>query len=266
MNKKNNSIGIFDSGVGGLTVLSEAMRALPNESFIYFCDHDNLPYGSKSGEEILKISENIIRFLIERDCKAIVIACNTATSVASEKLREEFKIPIIGIEPAVKKAFVKNQSKETLVLATPVTLKEEKFKNLLEEIGCVDTCHILPSEDLANIIEDHLVSNFDHFVYSEKIEDYLKKILSDFDLNKIDTVVLGCTHYGFLSPYFNKILPSDTNVIDGGYGTVRYLKRVLEEKDMLADSESIQKIDFFGSGEIADDIDKICRGILENYL
>jgi len=262
----NNPIGIFDSGIGGLTVLSEAMRALSAESFIYFCDHANLPYGSKSNEEIEQISEEIVSFLVGKKCKAIVIACNTATSVAAGVLRERFDIPIIGIEPAIRKAFVKNQSKETLVLATPVTLQEEKFQKLLVEIGCGESCHILPSEDLADIIEDHLIRNYDHFVYSEKIEEYLKNILADFDLSKIDTIVLGCTHYGFLSPYFNKILPSDTNVIDGSYGTVRYLKTVLEEKNILADEDAIQKLEFFGSGEIASNIDRICEGILENYL
>ena len=262
----NNPIGIFDSGIGGLTVLSEALRALPSESFIYFCDHGNMPYGNKSSEEILKLSEDIVSLLIEKECKAVVIACNTATSVASEKLRKESNIPIIGIEPAIRKAFVKNQSRETLVMATPVTLKEERFQNLLEEIGCGEKCDTLPSEDLADIIENHLIKNFDHFVYSEEIEEYLKKILADFDLNKIDTVVLGCTHYGFLNPYFNKILPSNTNIIDGSYGTVRYLKKILEEKNIVADEGAVQKLEFFGSGEITGDIDKICRGILENYL
>lgn len=265
MKKKEAPIGVFDSGIGGLTVLSELQKTLPGESFIYFCDQKNMPYGSKKPEQVEKIVGEVVEFLVGKGCKAVVAACNTATSVASGKLRKEYGIPIIGIEPAIKKAFVKNGSKETLVLATPVTLKEKKFQSLLTDIGCGERCHILPSENLAEMIEKHLMKNHSIFAYSKDIENYLKKAIAGFDLDSIDTIVLGCTHYGFLSPYFNKILPSSVDIIDGSYGTARYLRKVLEEKDLLKESD-FSSVEFFTSDKSVANINEICSNILNEYL
>ncbi|MDF2615128.1 MAG: Glutamate racemase [Clostridia bacterium] len=216
-------IGFFDSGVGGTTVLYDALKMLPREDYIYYADTLNVPYGPKPKEEVKKYVFNAVEFLIEQQVKAIVIACNTATSVAIEDLRNKYDIPIIGMEPAVKPAVEKtiNLNRRVLVTATALTLKEEKLQNLIAKLESEHIVDLLP---LAGLVQ-----------FAEKLEfspqtvlPYLEEQLLKYDLNNYETIVLGCTHFSFYRDMFKELLPSYTHIIDGNLGTVKNLKNTLE--------------------------------------
>jgi glutamate racemase len=264
--KCDNPIGIFDSGIGGLSVLSEAINVLPNEDFIYFCDEKHAPYGSRKPAELKNLIDEAVSFLIEKKVKAMVLACNTATSISIDYLREKYPIPIIGMEPAVKPAIGESKAGKVVVLATPVTLEQEKFSKLKEKIDKFHEVIVLPAANLAGMIEEHLVENNGKKVYSEKIESYLEKLFSHLDLSDISAVVLGCTHYIFIKPYLKKILPGRVDIIDGNMGTVFHLKKVLESKNLLSDKKEKGSIRFYSSGYDELDIRKVFDKIMENYL
>lgn len=265
--KNNNPIGIFDSGIGGLSVLKEAIRELPSEDFIYFCDAKNVPYGNKKASDLKEFIGEGISFLIEKKVKTIVLACNTATSIAADSLRERYPtIPIIGMEPAIKPAVESCRSGKVIVLATPVTLEQEKFWRLREKIDDFCKVTVLPAANLATMIERHMVENHSRNKPSEEIKEYLDKLFAHFDLSQVSTIVLGCTHYAFIKPYLKKLLPSEVKIVDGNEGTIRYLKEILEKKDLLNDGEEKGTIKFYSSGYDSLDIDKAFRGIMENYL
>ncbi len=222
----NAPIGIFDSGVGGISVLAEAHKLMPNERFIYYGDTLHAPYGTKTVEEVKNLAEAAFDRLRLQGCKAVVIACNTATAAAAASLRAEWpEYPIIGMEPALKPASQLRHGGNVIVLATPMTLRLEKFARLMSLYG--EGAVPVPCPGLPEIVE-----NMDF----KGAESYLRKKLKTY-LNPIpDAVVLGCTHYVFLRPALQRILPSDVPVIDGNLGTARQLKRVLEQKDLLSDS------------------------------
>jgi glutamate racemase len=266
IDKSNHPIGIFDSGIGGLSVLKEAVTLLPNEDFIYFCDSKNVPYGDKKPNELKQYIDESIAFLIEKRVKAIVLACNTATSIAIDSLREKYNIPIIGMEPAVKPALGGSKGGKVIVLATPVTLEQEKFSKLKEKIDKFHEVVVLPAENLASMIEKHLMENYKKNAHSDKIENYLTKLFSHFDLSNILTVVLGCTHYLFIKKYLEKILPKNVSIIDGNNGTVNHLKNILIEKDLINNKNESGKIKFYSSGHDFVDINRIFSKIIENYL
>lgn len=246
-------IGFFDSGIGGLSVLHDTLKILPREDYIYYADTLNVPYGPKPKDEVRKHVFNAIEFIVQQGVKAIVIACNTATSVAIEDLRSKYCIPIIGMEPAVKLAVEKNTNanKRILVTATALTLKEEKMQNLIAK---VDNEHIVDSLPLPRLVE-----------FAEKLEfseqivlPYLQEQLHKFDLNKIETVVLGCTHFSFFKDMFKKILPPNTDIIDGNLGTAKNLIRILADRDSL--NEGSGRIVFYNSGIKVED-----KAILDTY-
>lgn len=248
-------IGFFDSGIGGITVLHDTLKVLPNEDYIYYADTLNVPYGPKPKEEVKKYIFNAVEFIIEQGVKAVVIACNTATSVAIEDLRAKYTIPIIGMEPAVKPAVEKNKdaNKRVLVTATALTLKEEKLQNLIAKL---DDEHIVDLLPLPGLVQ-----------YSERLEfeevvvlPYLQEQLLNYDLNNYETIVLGCTHFSYYKDMFRKLFPSQVNIIDGNAGTARNLKRILEEMNSL--NEGIGNITFYNSGiQVKDktEIDKFSR-------
>lgn len=228
MSDKNlQPIGIFDSGIGGLTVLGEAIKQLPHEDFVYLCDSEHFPYGDRKTAELKKIIIKNIKILVDRGCKAVVIACNTATSVAIEDLRKKFSIPIIGIEPAIKPA-LENKHKKVLVLATPLTLKLDKFNRLREKLDKDDDLIVLPAKGLANLIEKSILENSS----SKDIDKYLTKLFSGVKKDEISTIVLGCTHYVFIKDMIKKYFPSK-NILDGNKGTIIYLKKILQDKNLL---------------------------------
>ena len=224
MADRNSPIGVFDSGVGGIGTLAALRRELPQERFLFYGDTANAPYGTKTREEVMGCVSRIVDHLLEQDVKAVVIACNTATAVAAAELRAKYELPIIGIEPALKPASEIRREGSILVMATPMTLKLEKFRALYERYG--EGAIPLPCPGLMELVEREA---------DDEARRYLLELFSPYDLNKVDAVVLGCTHYVFLRPILQDILPPTVSVLDGNEGTARQLRRVLAGKDLLSD-------------------------------
>jgi glutamate racemase len=243
-------IGLFDSGIGGLTVLYEAQKLLPNEDYIYYADTVNVPYGEKTKAEVAGLVFDAVTFIIKQGVKAVVIACNTATSAAVEPLRARYDLPIIGMEPAVKPAVKigRNANKRVLVTATPMTLREEKLHNLIERSDSSDIVDLLPLPGLVRFAEK---LDFN----SAAVISYLQEQLKPYDLDAYEAVVLGCTHFIYYKDVLKKLLPSGVELIDGNQGTVRQLKRVLNEKSLLCSNTKAGSVTYYNSGIIAGEDD-----------
>jgi glutamate racemase len=245
-------IGFFDSGIGGITVLHQALRFLPNEDYIFYADTLHVPYGEKPKQEVRDYVSNAVDFIANQGVKALVIACNTATSIAVEDLRANYDFPILGIEPAVKPA-VKNceaRRKKVLVLATNLTLREEKYHNLVKSIDHHDIVESLALPGLVQFAEN--------MEFREgKVIPYLREELSAFDLNQFGTVVLGCTHFPYFTDIFKRIFPQGIDVISGSIGTAKNLRRILEEKNQINDGTG--DITFFKSGSKVEDDDTLSQ-------
>lgn len=216
------TIGFFDSGLGGLTVLTEALRKLPHEDYVYMADTLHVPYGPKPKEDVKGYILESIEMLMQYHIDALVIACNTATSIAVAELRDMYAIPIIGVEPAVKPAIEMNRAtgKRVLVFATQLTLQQEKYYALVsrvDERGIVDS---LPLPELVHFCE---ALQFDRRVISE----YFRSKLAPYKLNDYGIVVLGCTHYPFYADILREVLPPHIGIVDGSAGTVRRLAAML---------------------------------------
>ena len=237
MEKKNNApIGVFDSGVGGLTVAREITRQLPRESIVYFGDTARVPYGSKSKDTIIRYSRQIVRFLQTKNVKAIVVACNTASAKAAKLLREKYTEQIIiAIEPAYKMVHDFAYEKITLVMATKGTIESEKFHRLYEKYDNHKT-YLLACKGLADIIEEE---------NEEKIKKYLKENLSEYK-GKIENIVLGCTHYPLIQNQIKEVV-GEVKFFNGAPNVAKHLKEVLEEKNLLNKEKSIGKINFIDS-------------------
>lgn len=203
-------IGIFDSGIGGVTVFREILKLMPNYKYIYYSDSINNPYGNKSKEELIKITENIVDYLIKEGCSIIVIACNTASSICKDYLRSKYNIPIIAIEPAYK--MVKDK-KSTLVMATSGTINSLKFKELYQTFNNGNTS-ILECIGLADIIE---------FGDKDALKEYLNNNLKKY--RGVENVVLGCTHYPLIKKEIGEVL-GDVNFYDGSIGVAKHLREV----------------------------------------
>lgn len=233
------NVGIFDSGIGGMTLLHQAMITLPKENFIFYADTDHVPYGTKTKEQVIGFVDEVMRFMIAHDCKTVVIACNTATSVAAEIMREKYEIPIIGIEPAVKPAVEQSAGKRVMVVATPLTIQEDKLKNLVKK---VDDAHLVDLLALPRLVSFAEQGEFD----TPQVEEYLKENLSSFSMEEYGELVLGCTHFNYFKDSFRKLLPSHVRMIDGSAGTVNQLKRILESRGQLEENEG--SVRYFSSG------------------
>ncbi len=219
----NRPIGIFDSGVGGISVLREARTSLPHEDFIYYGDNAHAPYGAKSETEIEARALEVADILAARDVKALVIACNTATSAAAPALRARFDMPVIGMEPALKPAHALKKDGIVLVLATTATLHLPKFVALYARYG--EDAYALPCPGLMEFVERGVTAG-------EELDGYLRGLVRDYIGQKIDCVVLGCTHYVFLREAVRGVFP-DAHILDGNEGTARQLKRRLAEENLL---------------------------------
>lgn len=238
-------IGFFDSGVGGLSVLRETIKLMPYENFIYFGDSKNAPYGIKSVEEVKKLTFNAVDFLMKKNVKAVVIACNTATSAAIEDLRETYKtFPIIGIEPALKPAVELGTKGKILIMATPMTLSESKFAKLMDHYKAEADIEPLPCPGLVELIEEGIL-------HGDLVKKYLLDKLSPYMNSDIAAVVLGCTHYPFVREEISSILRENGNipVIDGSEGTARQLKKQLELNNLLNNCSRKGKVEIFNSLE-----------------
>lgn len=228
MTNKNNKIGILDSGIGGTTTLNEIKKLLPYEDFIYYADSKNNPYGSKSTEELYSIVKNIVDYLIEKEVKLIVIACNTATTKCINKLRENYKnIPFIGTEPAIKVA-CDNNYKNTLVLATPGTIKSERTQELVNKNKKTNqNIYLLPCDYLANAIERN---------DNKEIDSLLYNYLTPYQNKNIDSIVLGCTHYPLIKDKIQSYF-KDAVIIDGNIGVAKRVKYILEINNLLGNNK-----------------------------
>lgn len=222
MCRKSDPVGVFDSGIGGISALREMKRILPNETFIYYGDIFHAPYGTKTTEEVVACVNNVVHGLILQKIKALVIACNTATGAAAETLRRNLDIPVIGMEPALKPASEIRGEGMILVLATPLTLQQEKFTRLMEKYGkgavkvpCVGLMEMVENEDW------------------ERAGQFLEGVFSGFDMNQVDAIVLGCTHYVFLKELIRSMVPDRIAITEGSEGTARQLKRVLQRGNLM---------------------------------
>ena len=231
----NRPIGVFDSGFGGISVLAAAIQLLPGERFLYFGDNLHAPYGSLPEDTILRLTRQSVQFLIDSDCKAIVIACNTATSVAAATLRRQLDLPIIAMEPALKPASMVAGDGLVLVLATEVTLKLEKFQRLMASYG-KDAVPI-PAPKLVPAVEAGLTDG-------AEIRALLEEYLSPWLQKPVKAVVLGCTHFVFLANALRDFLPARIALIDGNEGTARQLKKRLTQANLLGANDTDSPVIF----------------------
>lgn len=241
LEEKNRPIGFFDSGVGGLSVLKEAMKLMPKEDYIYFGDSKNAPYGVREVEDVRKLTYKAVEFLLEKGAKAIVIACNTATSAAVASLRITYpSMPLVGIEPAVKPAVNLKREGPIIIMATPVTLKEKKFNNLIERYRQDAQIIPMPCPGLMDFIESGNVNG-------REVQEYIRDKYEPFKGKKIGSIVLGCTHYPFIKPVIEDILGEDIPIIDGGFGTSVELMRRIKEKGLINDSLTEGNVQIYNS-------------------
>jgi glutamate racemase len=241
-------IGVFDSGVGGLSILDEALRQLPEHDFIYLADSANAPYGEKSSEWIADRSLSLCQYLASSRCDAIVVACNTATAQAIEQIRRSLSIPIIGVEPGIKPAAMQSQNGVVGVLATEATLKSDKFNALLSTLP--SECRFIKQAGagLVPLIEAGKAN-------SEETLELLAQHLEPIQDAGSDTLVLGCTHYPFLRKAIRKLLGDSITLIDTSEAVVRQLKRQLEQLQILSDKDVLQKV--HGSVQLISSKDEI---------
>lgn len=241
-------IGFFDSGIGGLSVLRTAIGKLPNENFIYFADTKNVPYGTKSKEDIVRFIFEAVEFLASKNIKILVVACNTATSAAINDLRAHYDFPIIGMEPAVKPAIEKNKSKRILVTATSFTLKERKLESLISNLDKKNVVDKLALDKLVGYAE-----NFDF--NSAEVKNYLKDQLDSVLIEDYETIVLGCTHFIFYKKMMKELLPPHIEIIDGNDGTVNQMIRIMDNNNLIKPDDT-KSICFYSSG-VEDDTERV---------
>lgn len=222
-------VGMFDSGVGGISVLRECVRELPHESFRFYGDSANAPYGEKTREWVQARSREIVDGLLDDGCKAIVIACNTATSAAADALRSEHPdVPILGVEPALKPAALAPKHDRVLVMATPMTAHLSKYQHLMREWGERSDVATVPCPGLAARIERGDLE-------ADDLHELLEHLVGTYR-GRIDSCVLGCTHYPFIKPQIRRVL-GDVPFFDGGAGTARQLRRRLRTAGLLSTAD-----------------------------
>ena len=239
---KNNSIGFFDSGIGGITIWESVNRLLPNENTIYLADSKNSPYGKKTNDELINISKENVEFLINKKCKLIVVACNTATTNSINFLRKSYNLPFIGIEPAIKPAALNTKTGKIGVLATKGTLGSSLFEKTSNIHG-----------NKVEIIEQHglgLVELIEKGIYSgSKIDSLLKEYLNPMLENNIDKLVLGCTHYPLIKESIKKIINESINIIECSEAVALQTERVLIKSNLINSGTEKSKKLFYTNGD-----------------
>ena len=218
----NNPIGLFDSGIGGTSIWKEIHQLLPNEDTIYLADSKNAPYGEKSKEEIIYLSCKNTELLLNKNCKLIVVACNTATTNAIKELRAKYDIPFIGIEPAIKPAALHSATQKIGILATKGTLNSELFYKNVEQFQDIQIIEQI-GYGLVELIENGKINTFE-------MEKLLSQYLTPMIKSNIDYLVLGCSHYPYLIPQIKKISPPSITIIDSGEAVAKQTKKIITEK------------------------------------
>jgi len=242
INKHFRPIGIFDSGVGGLSVLREVQSQYPTEDMIYLADQAHVPYGIRSKEEVLGYADGIVRFLLGKECKLIIVACNTASAVALADLREKYPdVPFVGMEPAVKPAAADTRSGVVGVLATPATFQGDLYASTVERFArgvkiLQDTCSGLVEQIESGYIDD------------PKTRKILENALNPMLKEGVDEVVMGCTHYPFVIPIIKEIVGEGVSVIDPAPAVARQAGRMLEVYDLITSEGNTPKYNFLTTG------------------
>ena len=250
----NNPIGIFDSGIGGTSIFKEIHQLMLNENCIYLADSKHAPYGYKTTSKILQLNIKNTEYLLKHNCKLIVVACNTATTNAISYLRKNYPVPFVGIEPAIKPAALNTQTKTIGVLATKGTLSSDLFHKttnlyasnikVIEQIG----------EGIVELIESGLGE-------SDQMKTLLKTYLDPMLKQRIDYLVLGCTHYPYLIPMLKEILPKHVSIIDSGLAVAKQTKAILTKHDLLNTENKKSTSKFYSNGNI-----EILKTILKNQF
>ena len=243
-------IAFFDSGIGGLSVMHHAMKILPDEEFIFFADEDHVPYGTKPPDLVMKYVDEAFQFLLTLNVKAIVVACNTATSVAVKEMRKRYELPIIGMEPAIKRAIDLYGDKRILVTATPITVNGEKIHSLIDKLGKRDIVDLLALPKLVDFAERQ---DFN----SNAVTDYLREQFKPYDLTKFSSLVLGCTHFNYFKDTMRELLPNNISFVDGNEGTLKELMRRLNLSSST--TSSIPKVDYYFSGRKVNNAEQLDR-------
>ena len=226
MNQKQDHIAVFDSGVGGISVLRQLLQVMPGERYIYYGDSANAPYGTKTTDQVRQLALAVAEKLVSRGVKALVVACNTATAAAIEDLRRAYpQLIVVGVEPALKVGADRYPGGHIGVMATPVTLEGEKFHRLMDRFS--DTCRVslIPAPGLADLVEAGEQNG-------PKGKALLRQLLAPY-VGKLDALVLGCTHYPFARQAIMEILGPGTELLDGGEGTALQTRQLLAAKDLL---------------------------------
>lgn len=259
LDKRYAPIAVVDSGVGGISVLIELLRIMPGENYIYFGDSANAPYGTKTHAEVLDIMLENTEKLLALGAKAIVVACNTATGAAVREMRSRYPdVPIVGIEPAIKPALKVCVHPAVLVMATPLTLSEEKFRLLKERFESDGEIIPLPCPGLMEIIESGETSG-------ERVDAYLERLFVDIDKESIDAVVLGCTHYPFIKDAVQKYFGDKVVVLDGGNGTAREARRRIIEAGLENPGDKDTKTEYISTGN-DDGMIELCKKLVNEKL
>jgi len=249
--ENHNPIGLFDSGIGGTSIWREIHDLLPNENTIYLADSKNAPYGQKSKEEIISLCIKNTEFLLNLNCKIIVVACNTATTNAIKELRAKYNVPFIGIEPAIKPAALNSQKNIIGILATQGTLNSELFNQTAEKFHDTKIIEQI-GHGLVPLIENGEMN-------SKEMNELLHSYLEPMIAANIDYLVLGCSHYPYLIPQIKKILPKEIKIIDSGEAVARQTKNVLLERNGLNNEKNIPKAIFYSNAD-----PKVLNDILNN--
>ncbi|MBB1138352.1 glutamate racemase [Myroides sp. WP-1] len=237
--KKTNPIGLFDSGIGGTTIWREINKLMPNENTLFLADQKNAPYGTQTKEAIVALSHKNVKHLVDQRCKLVIVACNTATTNAIQELRTSFDIPIIGIEPAIKPASLLTKTSTIGVLATKGTITSDLFTAKLK---------LYPDVKIIEQIGYNLVTLIEAGqLHSQEMRDLLELYLIPMVEQGMDALVLGCTHYPYLTPIIKTIIPENVVIIDSGEAVAKHTQKILREKDLLNDNDSLGECVFYSN-------------------
>lgn len=254
-NKNNAPIGVFDSGVGGLTVAREIIRQLPNESIVYFGDTARVPYGSKSKDTIIRYARQIVRFLRTKDVKAIVVACNTASAFALDTIEKELDIPVIGVvKPGAKSAIENTKNKRIGIIGTEGTIKSELYTEYIHGIDSEISVIGKPCPLFVPLVEEGML-------HDSVTDEVASRYLSELKKQDIDSLILGCTHYPLLRSTVGKIMGPEVNLVNPAYETAISLDMLLRQNHIKADETAHPKYEFYVS-DAADKFKSFANSIM----